>query len=90
MMPSRFAFGAADAAHAVQHERCFATLFFNDTSAGRGRLRRSFRLDEAMLRLWAQRMVSYHPSTAIFVMVTRDCDAARVLAPWLGGPWAWE
>ena len=63
------------------YPHCFATLFYNDTSGGTT-ARRSFVLDEAMVRLFVSRMLNM-TSLPIFVLINRDNDAKSVLGPWL-------
>jgi hypothetical protein len=63
------------------HPRCYATVFFNDTKGGTAR-RRSWLLDEAMVRLFVSRLTNL-TALPIFVLANADNDAFRVLAPWL-------
>lgn len=63
------------------YPRCYATIFFNDTSGGTA-ARRSFVLDIAMARLWVTRMLNL-TSLPIFVLFNRENDVGSVLAPWL-------
>ena len=63
------------------YPRCFATLFYNDTSGGTT-ARRSFLHDEAMARLFVSRMINM-TDLPIFVLINRDNDAKSVLGPWL-------
>ena len=83
-IPPKFAFNSHCVHGKMPHPlfpHCFATLFYNVTSGGTT-ARRSFVLDEAMVRLFVSRMLNM-TSLPIFVLINRDNDAKSVLGPWL-------
>ena len=67
---------------ATLHERCIATTFVNDSALALKRRRRRFAADEAMARLWIERMLQL-AIAPIFVMHNAGNDATRVLGPFL-------